>query len=95
MGPTGEIFEPMGTMTHALAVEIFHEQAEALKAGGADVLWIETMSAFEEYAAAAEAATMAGLPWCLRARASKAGAASCTVGLRNWKAEMLEAKTPK
>ena len=46
MGPTGEIFEPMGTMTHALAVEIFHEQAEALKAGGADVLWIETMSAF-------------------------------------------------
>ncbi len=64
IGPTGEIFEPMGTMTHALAVEIFQEQAEALKAGGADVLWIETMSAFEEYAAAAEAATRAGLPWC-------------------------------
>ena len=64
IGPTGEIFEPMGTMTHALAVEIFHEQAEALKEGGADVLWIETMSAFEEYAAAAEAAVKAGLPWC-------------------------------
>jgi 5-methyltetrahydrofolate--homocysteine methyltransferase len=64
MGPTGEIFEPMGSMTHDLAVEIFHEQAEGLKEGGADVLWIETMSAFEEYAAAAEAATRAGLPWC-------------------------------
>jgi 5-methyltetrahydrofolate--homocysteine methyltransferase len=64
IGPTGEIFQPMGTMTHDLAVEIFHEQAEALKDGGADVLWIETMSAFEEYAAAAEAAVRAGMPWC-------------------------------
>ncbi len=64
VGPTGEIFQPMGTMTHDLAVEIFHEQAEGLKEGGADVLWIETMSAFEEYAAAAEAATRAGMPWC-------------------------------
>ena len=64
VGPTGEIFEPMGTMTHALAVEIFHEQAEALKAGGADVLWVETMSAPEEYRAAAEAALRAGMPWC-------------------------------
>lgn len=64
VGPTGEIFEPMGTLTHAIAVEVFHEQAEGLKAGGADVLWIETMSAFEEYAAASEAAAMAGMPWC-------------------------------
>lgn len=64
IGPTGEIFQPMGSMTHDLAVEIFHEQAEGLKEGGVDVLWIETMSAFEEYAAAAEAATLAGLPWC-------------------------------
>ena len=64
VGPTGEIFQPMGNMTHDLAVEIFHEQAEGLKEGGADVLWIETMSAFEEYAAAAEAATRAGMPWC-------------------------------
>ncbi len=64
VGPTGEIFEPMGTLTHALAVEIFHEQAEGLKAGGADVLWIETISAPEEYRAAAEAAALAGMPWC-------------------------------
>lgn len=64
VGPTGEIFEPMGTLTHALAVEMFHEQAEGLKEGGADVLWIETISAPEEYKAAAEAAARAGMPWC-------------------------------
>jgi 5-methyltetrahydrofolate--homocysteine methyltransferase len=64
VGPTGEIFEPMGTLTHAAAVEIFHEQAEGLKEGGADVLWIETISAPEEYKAAAEAAALAGMPWC-------------------------------
>jgi 5-methyltetrahydrofolate--homocysteine methyltransferase len=64
MGPTGEIFEPMGPMTHALAVEMFHEQAEGLKEGGADVLWVETISAPEEFRAAAEACARAGMPWC-------------------------------
>ena len=64
VGPTGEIFEPMGALTHRLAVEVFHEQAEGLKEGGADLLWVETMSAFEEYAAAAEAAALAGMAWC-------------------------------
>jgi 5-methyltetrahydrofolate--homocysteine methyltransferase len=63
MGPTGEIMEPMGALTHAIAVEMFHEQAEGLKAGGADVLWVETISAPEEYRAAAEACALAGLPW--------------------------------
>ncbi|MBK6467361.1 MAG: betaine--homocysteine S-methyltransferase [Rhodobacter sp.] len=64
VGPTGEIFVPMGSLTHDLAVEIFHEQAEGLKDGGADVLWVETISAPEEYRAAAEAAARAGMPWC-------------------------------
>ncbi len=64
MGPTGEIFEPMGTLTHEVAVEMFHEQAEGLKAGGVDVLWVETISAPEEYRAAAEAARLADMPWC-------------------------------
>ncbi|MBY4892414.1 betaine--homocysteine S-methyltransferase [Rhodobacteraceae bacterium N5(2021)] len=64
MGPTGEIMAPMGKLTHALAVEMFHEQAEGLKAGGADVLWVETISAPEEYKAAAEAAKLADMPWC-------------------------------
>ncbi|MGG7645877.1 betaine--homocysteine S-methyltransferase [Rhodovulum sp. YNF3179] len=64
MGPTGEIMAPMGSLTHAIAVEIFHEQAEGLKAGGADVLWVETISAAEEFRAAAEAAALAEMPWC-------------------------------
>ncbi|GAA3877946.1 betaine--homocysteine S-methyltransferase [Celeribacter arenosi] len=63
MGPTGEIMEPMGALSYAAAVEMFHEQADGLKAGGADVAWIETISAPEEYRAAAEGATLAGLPW--------------------------------
>ncbi|SNT10884.1 betaine--homocysteine S-methyltransferase [Tropicimonas sediminicola] len=63
MGPTGEIMAPMGPLTHDAAVEMFHEQAEGLKEGGADVLWVETISAPEEYRAAAEAAKRAGMPW--------------------------------
>ena len=64
VGPTGEIMAPMGSLTHAIAVEMFHEQAEGLKAGGADVLWVETISAAEEFRAAAEAFAMADMPWC-------------------------------
>ncbi|MEM6823510.1 MAG: betaine--homocysteine S-methyltransferase [Pseudomonadota bacterium] len=64
MGPTGDIMAPMGPLTHDVAVEIFHEQAEGLKEGGADVLWVETISAPEEYRAAAEGARLAGMPWC-------------------------------
>ncbi|WP_397543143.1 betaine--homocysteine S-methyltransferase [Roseovarius salis] len=64
VGPTGEIMAPMGALTHELAVEIFHEQADGLKEGGADVLWLETISAPEEYKAAAEAFAMVDMPWC-------------------------------
>ncbi len=64
MGPTGEVMAPLGALTHARAVEMFEEQAQGLKDGGVDVLWIETISAPEEYRAAAEAATRVGLPWC-------------------------------
>ncbi len=63
MGPTGEIMAPMGNLTHEIAVEMFHEQAEGLKEGGADVIWVETISAPEEYRAAAEACKLAGMPW--------------------------------
>ena len=38
IGPTGEIFEPVGIFSHAEAVETFHEQAEGLKDGGVDAL---------------------------------------------------------
>ena len=62
MGPTGEIMEPVGALSHDEAVAGFKEQAEGLKAGGADVLWIETMSSREESAAAVEGAASVGLP---------------------------------
>ncbi|NVO55145.1 betaine--homocysteine S-methyltransferase [Rhodobacteraceae bacterium B1Z28] len=64
VGPTGEIMQPVGSLTHAEAVEMFHEQAAALKEGGADVLWVETISAPEEFRAAAEAFALADMPWC-------------------------------
>lgn len=64
VGPTGEIMAPMGSLTRESAIEMFHEQAEGLKEGGADVLWVETISAAEEYEAAAEAFRLAGMPWC-------------------------------
>lgn len=64
VGPTGEIMEPMGTLTYDIAVEMFHEQADGLKAGGVDVLWVETISAADEYRAAAEAFRLADMPWC-------------------------------
>ena len=64
VGPTGEIMEPVGSLSHSLAVEMFHEQAEGLKEGGVDVVWVETISAAEEFRAAAEAFGLAGLAWC-------------------------------
>ena len=62
MGPTGEIFEPVGTLTHEQGVAAFAEQAKALEEGGADVLWIETISSEEEFRAALEGARTTGLP---------------------------------
>lgn len=64
VGPTGEIMEPIGPLSHSLAVEMFHEQADGLKAGGVDILWVETISAAEEFRAAAEAFALADMPWC-------------------------------
>jgi 5-methyltetrahydrofolate--homocysteine methyltransferase len=53
-----------GTLTFESAVEMFHEQAEGLKAGGADVCWVETISAGDEFKAAAAAFALADMPWC-------------------------------
>lgn len=64
VGPTGEIMGAAGSLSHERAVEMFEETANGLKDGGADVLWVETISAPEEYMAAAEAFANAGMPWC-------------------------------
>lgn len=73
IGPTGELFAPLGALTHDEAVAAFVEQAEGLKAGGADVLWIETMSASEELKAAAEAAAKVDMPFVVTASFDTAG----------------------
>lgn len=52
MGPTGELIEPLGSLSMEEASQAFAEQAVALAEGGADVLWLETMSALPELEAA-------------------------------------------
>jgi methionine synthase I (cobalamin-dependent) len=62
MGPTGEILEPLGPLSIEDARDAFAEQAAALARGGADILWIETMSSVEETEAAVAGARTSGLP---------------------------------
>jgi methionine synthase I (cobalamin-dependent) len=62
IGPTGEILEPLGPLSGAEARDSFAEQAAALARGGADILWIETMSSAEETEAAILGARGTGLP---------------------------------
>jgi 5-methyltetrahydrofolate--homocysteine methyltransferase len=64
MGPTGEILEPVGELSHADAVAMFEEQGRGLLDGGVDVLWAETLSSEEELRAADEAAANLGAPFC-------------------------------
>jgi 5-methyltetrahydrofolate--homocysteine methyltransferase len=61
IGPTGELFAPMGALDHDAARAAFTEQAEALAKGGVDLLWVETMSSLEEVKAAIDAAAATGL----------------------------------
>jgi 5-methyltetrahydrofolate--homocysteine methyltransferase len=62
MGPTGEIYQPVGPLSIEDGREAFAEQARALAEGGVDVLWIETMSGKEELEAAVMGAAVTGLP---------------------------------
>ena len=73
VGPTGELFEPMGKMTMDSAIAAFTTQMEGLRDGGADVIWIETMSAKEEIQAAAQAAINCGMPYVFTASFDTAG----------------------
>lgn len=73
VGPTGELMEPLGALTHDGAVAAFGEQIAGLKAGGVDVIWIETMSSAEEIRAAAQAAREAGMPYVFTASFDTAG----------------------
>jgi len=56
VGPSGELMEPMGTMTIDEAKDLFADQIKALVAGGVDAILIETMSDLQEVEAAVKAA---------------------------------------
>ncbi len=60
IGPSGEMMEPLGSLTYAEAVESYAEQAKALAASGVDLLWVETMMDLEEARAAVAGAKQAG-----------------------------------
>ena len=63
VGPTGELLAPLGTLSFEQGLEVFAEQCQALAGAGADVLWIETISSFEELEAACAGAATTGLPY--------------------------------
>ncbi len=56
LGPTGELFEPMGTLTADAAVALFAAQLRGLVQGGIDLVLVETMSDLAEARAAIAAA---------------------------------------
>jgi 5-methyltetrahydrofolate--homocysteine methyltransferase len=64
VGPTGEILQPVGSLSHENAVLAFREQIAGLLAGGVDVIWAETISSEEEFRAVAEAAEAENAPFC-------------------------------
>jgi methionine synthase I (cobalamin-dependent) len=73
VGPTGDLLAPLGPITEDEAFAAFVEQIEGLKEGGADVVWIETMSAPEEIRAAARAAASLAMPYTVTASFDTAG----------------------
>ncbi len=56
IGPSGELMEPMGTLTIESGKDLFAAQIRALVAGGIDSILIETMSDLSEVEAAVAAA---------------------------------------
>src|SRR5439155_25086531 len=64
MGPTGDLMEPLGVMTHDECAELYAEQAAGLAAGGAHILLAETFSDLGEVRAAVDGARRGapGLP---------------------------------
>ena len=73
VGPTGDLLAPLGPLTEDEAVAIFAEQIAGLREGGAELAWIETMSAPDEMRAAARAAQSLDMPYTLTASFDTAG----------------------
>lgn len=55
IGPTGELLEPLGSLTEKEAFDAFVEQAQALVDAGVDGIVVETFSALEEVGQAVQA----------------------------------------
>jgi len=63
MGPTGQLLEPLGTLSLDQAEKTFQDQATGLSEGGVDLFWIETMSDLNEVkAAVASIRSVSNLP---------------------------------
>ena len=60
MGPTGEVFEPLGMLSHDTTRNVFAAHGNALADGSVDMLRIETMSSTDEVSAALKAAKATG-----------------------------------
>jgi len=73
VGPTGDLLAPLGSLGEDQAFDVFVEQIEGLKEGGANVIWIETMSAPDEIRAAARAAGALAMPYTVTASFDTAG----------------------
>ena len=56
IGPSGELMQPMGSLTYEVALQVFAEQAAALVKGGVDLIWVETMTDLSEAKAAVSGA---------------------------------------
>jgi 5-methyltetrahydrofolate--homocysteine methyltransferase len=56
VGPTGQLMEPYGELSPALAEEVYAEQVTALAQAGADLIFIETQHDIEEATCIIEAA---------------------------------------
>jgi 5-methyltetrahydrofolate--homocysteine methyltransferase len=56
MGPTGSLLKPYGPLEQNQVRDVYAEQAEALRDGGVDLLWIETISDLNEITMAIEGA---------------------------------------
>ena len=84
VGPTGELLQPVGALSHEDAVAAFAEQIAGLMEGGADVIWAETISSVEELHAVAEAAASCSAPLCATLSFDTAGRTMMGVTSADW-----------
>jgi methionine synthase I (cobalamin-dependent) len=94
VGPTGDLFAPLGEMTEDWATEVFSEQIEGLKAGGVDVIWIETMSSMEEVRAASSAARQHNMPYVTTGSFDTAGRTMMGITPQNWVKDIAQFESP-